>query len=699
MKKLYLQLLVFACFLPILSFAQKPRTPEVAPPRTGHVQPSVRLGYVLPDFPEDAPARVSVAALPQPRKPMSGAASKVTAINPIALGTATNLFTVLRTAQNQIVAVDSLDLVAFIHRNDINVYGGSSGHLRYDISINGGTSFSNDIGVLNPTLTRVARYPNIAALNLPGGTNPLDARIVFAAPTLNTAATVAEGHVVGLSQATLSGTPTGTENYILQGQNSYLPGGLCQSAPGIFWTADLEYDGTSFLGDVYVNRGEYNTSTQDIDWVRSDTIPDNNYTGFSGAPRILGPNIAFAPDGQTGWLAWLGDLNGGPDSTYLPVLSKTTDCGNTWSTPVEVNLNEIAWIKDTLQSLWTDSTGNPASDGRATCSFDFDLTVDANGNPHLGVVICSGIDYSVSSGLAKFLGDVTTPDGGANWDVNYISPVLTFRTQLFGTSPQTSMDNFVQVARDQGGCNIFFSWADSDTSLVTGNQNGLGFGESSNLAPNLRVAALNILAGEQTYPRLVSDLDLLWDGSILHPTMAPIVLSTPTGWKLPIVAAVMTGNDPVNPASFWYFGNDAFIPNSGWCSPGSMTLSWDFFGSNSFTSPCGTTPVAFCNAAVTSPCVPVGVDAPQAQAPLLGDAYPNPSNGLTRIAFTLPATTRLQLELRNALGQVVGVLATGEFAAGSHEIDVNTSALAAGIYVYQLRSGDETISKKLVVTR
>ncbi len=694
MKKFYWTLLVFACLSPTCSFGQSARPRAVASPSQTQL-----VGYTLPSFlPETSPSN-GLPAIPLPHPQHGTTTGKITALNPVQLGTASNAFTILRTEQNQVVAVDSLDLVAFIHRNDINVYGGSSGNLRYDLSIDAGASWSSDIGPLNPTLTRLARYPNITALSLPGITNPLGSRIVFSAPTLNTAATLADGHVVGLSQTIATGVPIGTEHYLFQGDRTYLQGGLCQSAPGIFWSTDIEYDGTNFLGDVYIYRGDYNTSTQDIDWVRSDTLAPNNSTSFNTIPHLVGSNIAFAPGGEIGWVAWMGDLIGGPDSTYLPVFSKTTDCGRSWSAPVEVNLNNIPWIKDSLQSLWTDSLGNPAADGRATCSFDFDLTVDVNGNPHLGVVIMSGIDYQVSSGLAKFLGDVTTSDGGSTWDVHYISPILTFRTQLFGTSTQVSMDNFVQLARDEGGCNIFFSWADSDTATVTGNGNGIGFGESSNLAPNLRVSALNVSTGMQTYPRLVSDLDLLWDGAILFPTMAPIVISTPAGWNLPIVTAVMTGGDPVNPATFWYFGNETAIPNSGWCMPSSMSLNWDFWAYNTFVSPCGSTALPFCNAAVNGPCVIVGTAEPKASIAMLGDAFPNPTNGMTRIAFTVPVVTTVHLELRNALGQLVQVLAAGEFAAGEHESLLNTSNLAAGVYVYHLRSGESTMSKKLIVAR
>ncbi|HEX2899944.1 MAG TPA: T9SS type A sorting domain-containing protein, partial [Bacteroidia bacterium] len=567
-----------------------------------------------------------------------------------------------------------------------------------DISLDGGTTFNLDLGPLNPLNTYPARYPNITASNYYTGSNPLNSQLLYYANILDGSGASFDGHVYGIGNPVTSGVPLSTEHYAFQGQDAHLPGGLCQSARGVYWATDAQGDGTAAVGNIYIYKGEFQPLVNDVVFTRTDTLVSNNYTGFSGVARVIGSNIAFAPDGQTGWVAWIGDLVGGPDSTYLPIFSKTTDCGDTWSTPVEVNLNSIAWIKDSLQTLWVDSLGNPASNGRATCAFDYDLTVDADGNPHLAVVICTGIDYSVSSGLAKFLGDVTTSDGGATWDVDYISPVLTFRTIDFGGTTQVNMDNFVQVARDEGGCNVFFSWADSDTAQVTGNGNGIGFGESTNLAPNLRISAKNVATGMKTYPKLVTDLDLLWEGAVLYPTLAPIVSSDQNGWELPIVTAVMSGSDPINPANFWYLGNDATIPNSNWCDPNAMNLSWDFWAYNAFVNPCSNPAVAFCNNAINGPCVPVAVQDPTANGLVLDDAYPNPTASATVIGLSLSAAETVVLTLHNSIGQQVMTIAQAELRAGKHQFTFDASDLPSGIYFYRLQTETTAVSKKLVVS-
>jgi hypothetical protein len=686
MKKTLLLVLVFAYSFVSNLQSQSLRTPRIASPE----QISRRLGNLSSD-----PKGPSSAVASIPKPVVSGAPhnGKVTSLSPVSMGSSGNALAIFRCEQNQVVAVDSLDLVAFIHRNNPANFGGTVYHLRYDVSVNGGTTFGTDIGPLNPMLTMNARRPNISLLNLSGTTNPLNSQVVHLSGVQGTSGSALMG---GMTNVTTSGSAPTTENYLFQLTNNYqhLPGGLCQSNPGIFWATDF----VDPSGKVVIYRGEYSSLVQDVVWRREDSLAPSYSLSWNGLPQMIGPNIAFSPDGMTGWVAWLGDLTGGPDSTLLPIFSKSTDCGQTWSAPFEVNINNVPWIKDSLQTLWVDSTGNPASNGRATCSFDYDLTVDVNGNPHLGVVIGSGIEYTIFSGLAKFLGDVTTPNGGATWDVTYLSPVLAFRTDLFGTISTIAMDNFVQVARDEGGCNIFFSWVDSDTSYVTGSQQGIGFGNSTNQKPNLRIMAKNVNVGLMTYPKLISDSDPLWDGKILFPMMAPIVMQGPNGWELPIVSIEMTANDPMQETHYWYQGNDATLPNAGWCVPNLMQLSWNYFGTSTFVNPCGTTGVPDCSTAVASPCAGVGIGRPMVAGVTLGEAYPNPSNGETAIAFALPATAEVGLTLFNSLGQCVRVVANGEFSSGEHVVHFSTADLAAGLYTCRMQVGEVQLGRKVIVT-
>ncbi len=90
----------------------------------------------------------------------------------------------------------------------------------------------------------------------------------------------------------------------------------------------------------------------------------------------------------------------------------------------------------------------------------------------------------------------------------------------------------------------------------------------------------------------------------------------------------------------------------------------------------------------------VDIDQP-GEITLLQNA-PNPALSSTEIAFYLPATQPISLELFNQKGQKVKQLAEGVSAAGWHVYAVSGNDISAGVYVYRLTAGKVTRSLKLV---
>lgn len=64
--------------------------------------------------------------------------------------------------------------------------------------------------------------------------------------------------------------------------------------------------------------------------------------------------------------------------------------------------------------------------------------------------------------------------------------------------------------------------------------------------------------------------------------------------------------------------------------------------------------------------------------------YPNPFNPATTIPFTLPESADVTVEVYNTVGQRIGTLATGEYEAGSHQVDFDGSRLASGVYLIRV---------------
>ena len=323
------------------------------------------------------------------------------------------------------------------------------------LSLDRGASFVTDIGPLNPTYTKPSRYPQMVLQPPVPGSTPYDAKLLWSSMALN-AASDWDGLAAGV--CSVSPAPASlTENYLFGGAQ-YSLGSLCPGQPGEFWQiANRMPTGPAVAtGVFYLFKGTYNASTTDVDWMLHDSIVPNYNLSYDGTPQALDASMAFSPDGNTGWIAFPGDLAGGHDSVYSPILIKTTDGGDTWGPPVEVDLRSFGWIADTLQYLWVDSLGLPAGSGRPTLGYELDLTVDANGNPHLFAVIGNASPrdslpgYYILKGLSMFGADITTPDGGVTWGVRMVAPMLTIRYEFWGASQQQSQFGWKTKCRSPG---------------------------------------------------------------------------------------------------------------------------------------------------------------------------------------------------------------------------------------------------------
>ena len=566
-------------------------------------------------------------------KPQNGA--RVNAVAPVQIGRSSNVFSSIRNHQNQVYANDSTGLVAFIHRQDITIWGGGAqqnGMLRYDFSVDRGVTFNTDIGPVNQTYTLPARYPNLSMANPTGQANPFSAELVYTAPTVDVNSAW-DGFVGGKSLISPTSPPTATDSYYAFG-NSNIASSLAQGLPEEYWMAEHLYDGNAFLDTIRLFKGVWDPQAAgggDVVWAQGADIVPNWYTGFDGSIYSVGPVVAFSPDGQHGWVGLLGDLVGGSDSVMNPIFIHSTDGGGTWGAPMEVDMSTIPWISDSLRRFWVDSSSNPVSTGRATCAFDFDLTVDNLGNPHLAVVVGSAAStgntpgYSIFSGLTKYLLDFTTTNGGASFDAHMVSPVVTFRGS-FGTGNPVDMDNQPQISRNESGELIFYSWADSDTSWI-------GFGSADNIAPQLFISGLRVSDGYRTCNKNLTGGDLIWDGRALFPTMAPTVLTGSVNgfgcYGLPIVMVEMITNDPLGPTQYWYFGNDASFGISDFLPPASVVTA---FGQTCTSSGCGFPPVnSFISGKVWADSNANGIQEPNEpnRPNVIVEALPGPWFGVT----------------------------------------------------------------------
>lgn len=79
--------------------------------------------------------------------------------------------------------------------------------------------------------------------------------------------------------------------------------------------------------------------------------------------------------------------------------------------------------------------------------------------------------------------------------------------------------------------------------------------------------------------------------------------------------------------------------------------------------------------------------------------YPNPFNPVTKIRFSVTKTQHVELKIFDIAGREVSKLVDVELRAGIYEYDWNAEELPSGIYFYQLNSGANSITKKMILIK
>jgi len=79
--------------------------------------------------------------------------------------------------------------------------------------------------------------------------------------------------------------------------------------------------------------------------------------------------------------------------------------------------------------------------------------------------------------------------------------------------------------------------------------------------------------------------------------------------------------------------------------------------------------------------------------------YPNPFNPLTSIEYRVGSIEYVIIKIYDILGNEVATLVDEEKPAGTYEVTWNANGLSSGVYFYQLKAGEFTQTKKLVLMR
>ena len=84
---------------------------------------------------------------------------------------------------------------------------------------------------------------------------------------------------------------------------------------------------------------------------------------------------------------------------------------------------------------------------------------------------------------------------------------------------------------------------------------------------------------------------------------------------------------------------------------------------------------------------------------LLKQNYPNPFNPSTKIKYSIPQTSQVQIKVFDVLGNEIETLINEEKPSGTYELSWYAEYLPNGVYFYQLKAGSFIKTKKMILIK
>ena len=659
----------------------------------------------------------------------------------IPIGTAYNIFTILTEGQNQVSWSEELESVIFIHRHNSGTAGGSGG-LAFDRSTDGGLTWTTNTG-LSPGYNAGSfpgnlgnRYPSATLYNPPGNTNKDAAYVAAAGPALDASAADASWGQVFRNSARTDGAAVAESYSKESGDSEYFPYGLTQNPDGSLCYISGVRNGTGSVALDSINgskfkiwKGLFNSSTQSFDWTKVATLRPDYYLysdgGFMNRYNTFTYNLAFSPDGQTGYAVIIGgpvETGFAPITSPRPIIFKSVDAGNTWAPLPDFDFATLPEIDNFL-------LGSRQGVGPVLPYFtSLDATVDQSGKLHLASEVNSRFTDSADPDSLYFIYLANTQpvsavyhfttSTGLDWTASIVDTVRMEDGALANPgSTDLAIGPNAQIGRNADGSKIFFTWAASDPSII-----------ATNDLPDLYGRGFDVASGEYTF---ISNFTKLtsFDGVAFFPTLSPLVIETgsESDYQLPVVFAV-PGTTGADPPQFVYvhgigfndedFGVLAPPPTAGFTFTyigygGSVSFTnasvnadsyvWDFgdgLALSSLVNPSHTFPASGnYNVCITAEneggtntfcrdieLVSVGIEEPSLAAQLqLG---PNPTQHAVFVQFG--QIGEVSVELMDALGRQLRPVQTMQ---GSGEVSLD--GLPAGTYQLLFRSQNQVVVRSV----
>lgn len=603
----------------------------------------------------------------------------------INIGTSANAYSYgYQGGQKSIVwVVPELNMVTNFHRMGGELDpGGNTGDLGYDVSVDGGLTWTNMIEMYvaennagGDYYTDAARYPNHGVWNPEGNTDMNNVWMNYFAPNLDQSNSPDSwgGYSYG---AVNMGDPSITTKHLQSSEDpfyQYTPDAYELTKQGVVWVVEPNQDWSgaevAYQNSLIVNRGEFDEA--DNDFIFEQFLVDAPIVEASTLPAHT--QVAFSEDGQTGYITFLGDNETaeyvGDTPNLYPVVFKTIDGGATWSEGMGIQLGGENGLSGIVNDLFSDEQiaelfeePLPAREDIAySTAFDHNTAVDADGNVHIAVVIglaSDETDYAISSGIPGILVayDIYTTDGGTTWHAIKLGAINQFRGTWPGT-PAYEEDNRIQITVSPDRETVFVSWIDTDLEDVEDNTRPNIY--SRGIRPNAwGTADLTCADGADAPTNVTLFSEGMWNATFA--AISQMSFFDGTKYTIPMTYQPVAADvDPGEPVQYKYITNFGFT-DADFCIVGNEEIA-------------------------------------AASTMEVSQNFPNPFSKETNVRISLTNGSNVSLEVYNITGQKVMAKDYGYKTAGNFTMQISADELPTGVYFYTVEAGTAKVTRKMIV--
>ena len=650
------------------------------------------------------------------------AAAPPSTINWKLIGGSNNIYGSLISSTRPLQYNAKLNAVSFVHRKSFAYQAtpviastATSGIIVAEISTNWGETF--DSTGIYQNATNWGRFPQGAIYNPAGNTNIANAYFVGCGPTVGSASFSGDWYA-SKKLDVFNNTPGADNQFIASNAASYAPnmsghgfsrlGFACNEdgvAHSMAYIADNNLTVAGLRGYGLV-KGVFNAGA--FTWTIDSLIPSVLVDG-AGDKVIGNGQMAWNEAGTVGYAMIMGlaPTATGSNKGYQPQVFKTTNSGTSWAQIPSIDFNSAA-MAPVIKSLAPIT--NTVTNYKVPSFSDYDMVVDANNKVHIVALFKSGysdhIDslgytqgftISVNPGsdyawehtpgkrpyLYDFISDGTSAwnailvdslgsqeaasaTGGAGYNENPWDPTAA------NSGKTDNVDSRIQCGRTPDGKYLTFSWSESDTSATTG---ALKY----NNKPNLKARCMAVASATNMYQVSSTEINVtkvaLGQGSnnANVTNRATLNYMSPTTGSAAAVAGAIAGSYSVD------IYTPMTVTNSNPYAQLTNNTIWYQSGKLSYYFPPFT-----------------GVKENAQNSASNSVIYPNPASDNAVLAIELKDNSNVEVVVLNTIGQTVKA-SKAQGQVGQNNINIDLAGLSSGIYLVNIKVGNATSTKKLVV--